>query len=121
MRVLTGSLEPPFFCSVQTPFFLFCMKNSHPAGVCAMVRHDREGMSGKTCTGSVDPVTGSAMESHVTAAHNPAFRLGLLENHAGSADPVAGSCQAPGSETCVCSQVPWNLRFSEAVSKKHGA
>ena len=71
-------------------YVLYDPRISHPAGVCAMVRHDREGMSGKTCTGSVDPVTGSAMESHVTAAHNPAFRLGLLENHAGSADPVAG-------------------------------
>ena len=73
-----------------------------------MVCHDREGMSGKTCTGSVDPVTGSAMESHVTAAHNPAFRLGRLENQAGSADPVTGSCQAPGFEMCVFSQVTWN-------------
>ena len=58
---------------------------------CATLVHDREGFSGKICTGSAEPATGSAMESHVIAAHNPAFRLGLLENHAGSAEPVAGS------------------------------
>ena len=100
---------------------VFYREISHPAGVSAMVRHDREGMSGKTCTGSVDPITGSAMESHVTAAHNPAFRVGLLENHAGSADPVAGSCQAPGSENVRMLTGSLEPALSEAVSKKHGA
>ena len=53
--------------------------------------HDPGGFSGKVCTGSAEPVTGSAMDSHVIAAHNTALRLGILENYAGSAKPVASS------------------------------
>ena len=66
--------------------------------ICATLLHHIGRFSGKISTGSAEPATGSAMESHVIAAHNPAFRLGLLENHAGSAEPVAGSRQVPGSE-----------------------
>ena len=56
---------------------------------CATLLHHLGGFSGKICTGSAEPATGSAMGSYVIAVHNPAFRPGLLENHAGSAEPVS--------------------------------
>ena len=63
---------------------------------CATLLHHLGRFSGKISTGSAEPATGSAMGSYVIAVHNPAFRLELLENYAGSAEPVAGSGQVPG-------------------------
>jgi hypothetical protein len=108
VRMLTGSLEPALFRSIEKPLF-FHRKINSPVVFCATLLHHLERFSGKISTGSAEPATGSAMGSYVIAVHNPAFRPGLLENHAGSVEPVAGSGQVPGYKTRVCSQVPWNL------------
>ena len=97
MRMLAGSLEPALFRSVEKLLF-FHRKINSPVMFCATLLHHLGGFSGKICTGSAEPATGSAMGSYVIAVHNSAFRLELLENHAGSAEPVAGSGQVPGSE-----------------------
>ena len=97
MRMLTGSLEPALFRRGEKPLF-FHRKINSPVVICATLLHHLGRFSGKINTGSAEPTTGSAMGSYVIAVHNPAFRPGLLENHAGSAEPVAGSGQVPGSE-----------------------